>query len=164
MKGGPIEQEPRYETIQAEVQAVEAISWGPGRIDLFGHSYHGSITHTSWDEEHDAWTAWEDLAGTFLHVCKAVTHAPGGLNIFAVGKDSGLWRKRRDRHTGKWGAWIHIGGEVIDRPGLLNGEIHSQVKLFTRQSNPLCSAGQMNEDILLEYSLPCVTHATYCAL
>ena len=107
---------PRFETIDADVQAVEAVSWGPGRVDLFGLDYRGSTLHKSWDDG-QAWTTWEDLGGVILHVAKAVTHAPGGLNIFGVGQDSALWRNRRDKDTGTWGGWKSQGGIVIDRPG-----------------------------------------------
>ncbi|KIJ46724.1 hypothetical protein M422DRAFT_249886 [Sphaerobolus stellatus SS14] len=112
-----IDEQPRFEIIDAEVQAVEAVSWGPGRIDLFGHDYRGSTLHRSWNDGELAWTSWEDLGGVILQVAKAVTHAPGGLNIFGTGTDLALWRNRRDRNTGKWGGWKKVGGVIIDRPG-----------------------------------------------
>ena len=49
------------ETIDCLFQTIDAISWGPGRIDLIALGLDGGVHHKAWD--HNAWAPWESLVG-----------------------------------------------------------------------------------------------------
>jgi len=101
--------------IDGEVQSVEAISWGPGRVDLFALDYRNSTLHKSFDNGNES--AWEDLGGILMHVCKGICYGVGSLVVFGIGTDSAMFRNRRDKATGKWLGWKSMGGVCVTRPG-----------------------------------------------
>jgi hypothetical protein len=91
----------------ANVSLLQAVSWGPNRIDLFsrggGGLATGSVYHRGWDGS--AWSpapdaAWEDMGGEFYVGCGpgAVSWGPNRLDVFmvpdkGVDKDANVWHR-----------------------------------------------------------------------
>lgn len=98
---------------------VRAISWGPGRIDLFGTTiYHNAFTyHKSWDNS-TGWspsvTGWESFghfSGTTPTVLSAAPWGVGSMDVFMT-DDAGTTFHRYNSQ-GVWGpstGWDNFGG------------------------------------------------------
>ncbi|KAF8523857.1 hypothetical protein JB92DRAFT_2704477 [Gautieria morchelliformis] len=93
--------------------SVECISWGPGRIDIFGSNLASGVSHKAWDGK--TWSEWEELGG--VKVCRTtpVSHSPGSLCILVVGIAGIMFIRVRDPKTGVWGAWTNLGGTIVSR-------------------------------------------------
>ena len=102
------------EVIECVLTTVDAISWGPGRIDLIGLGMDSAVYHKAWDR--DSWgEGWENLGGKIVHRPTPVTHSPGALSILAVATNSIMYIKVRHPKTGVWGAWTDCQGNAISR-------------------------------------------------
>ena len=101
------------ETIDGLFETIDAISWGPGRIDLIALGLDSGIHHKAWDN--NSWREWEALGGLVKFRPTPVSHSPGALSFLAVGIDSVMYIRVRDRQTGVWGPWTNIQGTVCSR-------------------------------------------------
>ena len=70
--------------------APQAVSWGPGRLDLFARGVDSAIWHLAW-RTGQGWTDWESRGGTVTSAPQAVSWGPGRLDLFARGVDSAIW-------------------------------------------------------------------------
>jgi hypothetical protein len=96
-----------------------AVSWGPGRDDVFEILINTHLLHMWFDN--GSWSSdWEDLgtppSPVTISARPAVTSSgPGRLNVFAQGSDGHLWGTW---FAGGWGGWGDVGcclaGDVTD--------------------------------------------------
>jgi hypothetical protein len=89
-----------------------AVSWGPGRLDVFGLGTDNQIFHKFFER---GWgpspTGWQPLGGIFNSPPAAVSWSSGRLDIFALGMDNDMFHKAFD---GSWrpspSDWEPLGG------------------------------------------------------
>jgi hypothetical protein len=64
---------------------LSVVSWGPGRLDIFGVTAAGTVQHLWFDTELGGWGAgWEDKGGAVTGPLSVVSWGPGRLDIFGV--------------------------------------------------------------------------------
>jgi hypothetical protein len=93
-----------------------AISWGAGRLDVFGRGTDGAAYHKYFMD--GAWgpslTGWEGLGGFIRGTPEAVSWAPWRLDVFAIGGDHRVYHKWQD--GGPWlpsqTDWESLGGNM----------------------------------------------------
>ncbi|CAI9629545.1 unnamed protein product [Alternaria burnsii] len=97
------------------VSAPVPVSWGNGRIDIFGI---GGTGHTMYRRTYgEDWTpgAWEKLPGKFKSLPSAVSWGPGRLDVFAIGMDDQMYHRAYD--GGKWlSSWNGMSGKFKSCP------------------------------------------------
>ncbi|MFP3558220.1 M12 family metallopeptidase [Paraburkholderia sp. SIMBA_049] len=95
---------------------VNAVCWGPNRLDVFVRGTDNGIYHKYFDGR---WgpspTGWESLGGATPNPIKAVSWGSGRLDLFVRGTDNGIYHKWFD---GRWGpsptGWESLGGATLD--------------------------------------------------
>jgi serine/threonine protein kinase len=98
-------------------QSPAAVSWGPARIDLFGHGVDGAIYHNYWD---GSWHSFESLGGNFVYGPAASSWGPGRLDVFAIGADGALYHNYWD---GAWHGWgERLGGVFTSAPAAVSSQ------------------------------------------
>jgi murein DD-endopeptidase MepM/ murein hydrolase activator NlpD len=74
-----------------------AVTWGPGRMDLFARGQDGRVYNKVWEQSRGGWwpsqTGWADLGGGVTDSPAAVAWGPGHLDLVARGKDGHLYNK-----------------------------------------------------------------------
>ncbi len=86
-----------------------AVSWGPGRIDVF---VHGGAEHL-YDKVFDGrWHTWQDLGGILTSSPAATSEGSGQLNVFVRNTANGL--SQRTFSAGQWGAWSNIDSNTMN--------------------------------------------------
>jgi hypothetical protein len=102
----------------------QAVSWGPGRLDLFGLSPDGLVLHKAFNGQ-DWWPGvdqWNPIGDRTIHRPVAVSVKPNCLDVYAVGDDNHLWTKWWDGTA--WGLgpgildWMDLGGELKCEPAV----------------------------------------------
>jgi hypothetical protein len=89
---------------------ASAVSWGPGRIDVFERGSNFRLKHRWYDN--GQWSSgWEDLGAPSATVVlnsapSAASPGAGRLDIFASGSDLHLWHLS---FAGAWGSWEDLG-------------------------------------------------------
>ena len=95
-----------------------AVSWGPGRIDLFARGQNNTLHYTSYER---SWgnSQFLSLRGNLDSdfIPSAVSWYPGRLDVFALGRDGSgniilqhTWRQ----DNGPWNNWEPLGGSNLD--------------------------------------------------
>ena len=103
-----------------------AVSWGPGRLDLFGLSPDGLVLHKAFDGQGwfpgvDGWNPIGDAT-----ICRpiAIARKPNWLDVFAVGSDHHLWTKcwnGSQWEPGKGiGDWKDLGEHLQATPAVVS--------------------------------------------
>jgi hypothetical protein len=87
-----------------------AVSWGPGRIDVFVRGTDSALWHR-WYQ--NGWSGWESLGGVLTSGPGAVSWGPGRIDVFVAGTDSALWHKW---YQGGWSGWESLGGILTSTP------------------------------------------------
>ncbi len=96
-------------------QSPAVVSWGAGRIDLFGRGVDGAIYHAYWD---GSWHSFESLGGNFIYAPAASSWGPGRLDVFAIGTDGALYHNYWD---GAWHGWgERLGGVFTSAPAAVS--------------------------------------------
>ena len=90
---------------------LAAVSWGPGRIDLFW-AEDGALWHRSFDR--GTWSAPGSLGGMVEGGFAVTAWAVDRMEVFAVFPDGALWDRFWDGVT--WHPWESLGGEFTGRP------------------------------------------------
>ena len=85
---------------------VDAVSWGPGRVDVFAIGADKAMHHNWYDRDSGGWGGWESLGGLFgvNNDVHAVSWGPGRLDVFALGDDRQVHHCWYEMGTG-WGPW-----------------------------------------------------------
>jgi hypothetical protein len=86
-----------------------AVSWGPGRIDVFARFTDNALWHRA--STNDSWTAWARLGGILTSAPAVAAWAPGRLDVFVRNVDDGLSHKAYQ--SSSWTAWERLGGEGL---------------------------------------------------
>ncbi|KAL2072169.1 hypothetical protein VTL71DRAFT_11512 [Oculimacula yallundae] len=82
------------------------VSWGPGRMDLFGVGSDVVLYHLYYDN--GTWTReYDNLGGSFASAPTAISCQENRLDVFAVGVDGAVWLKSWDGST--WVEWKSLG-------------------------------------------------------
>jgi len=110
---------------------VAAVSWGPGRIDLFACGTKKDIVHNF--KSDDKWSGWESLGGQVEGYISAVSWGPGRIDVFVKGTTNSVYHKSL---TGsQWQPskmeWNNLGGKIIGSPKAVSWEPH-RVDVFAR--------------------------------
>jgi hypothetical protein len=61
---------------------VSVVSWGPGRLDIFGVNSGGAVQHLWYDPTITGWGSWEDKGGS--GPVSVVSWGPYRLDIFGL--------------------------------------------------------------------------------
>jgi repeat uncharacterized protein DUF346/IPT/TIG domain-containing protein len=91
-----------------------AVSWGPGRIDVFARGPNADLWHKWWEGQ---WSGWESLGGSLARGADVASWGPGRLDVFARGSDQTLHHKWYD---GKWSGWESLGGGLTSDPSAVS--------------------------------------------
>jgi len=110
---------------QLELVAEPAVvSWGPGRLDVFGIGKSLGMWHKAWTGS--SWypspTDWQPLGGKFRIASPAVVSwGPDRLDIFAIGDDYGMYHKAwMGNHWHPSTGWQPLGGEFGTAPAAVS--------------------------------------------
>ena len=88
-----------------------AVSWGPGRIDVFARGTDFQPHHKWYD---GGWSDWESLEVMGLGGGADVSSwGSGRLDVFVRGSDNALWHRWYD---GGWSGWESLGGHLTSDP------------------------------------------------
>jgi hypothetical protein len=68
-----------------------AVSWGPGRLDLFVRGTDASCSTSG--TTGNRWSGWESLGGRLTSGLAVASWGSGRLDIFVRGADAALWHK-----------------------------------------------------------------------
>ncbi len=90
--------------------APAAVSWAPGRIDVFAAGADGHLWHKWYASR---WSGWESLGGVIVGAPAVASWAPGRLDVLARGSDNRLWHKW---YQGGWFNWENLGGVLTSSP------------------------------------------------
>jgi hypothetical protein len=71
-------------------RSLSVVSWGAGRLDIFGVGTDNALYHKSYDRQ---WSGWESLAGKFNSPPTAVAWGANRLDVFGRGLDNALYHK-----------------------------------------------------------------------
>jgi hypothetical protein len=99
---------------------VQALSWAPGRLDLFARGTDNAVWHKWWSGT--AWgpssTTWETLGGQTSGGVAGAAWAPGRLDVFVRGTDNAVWHKDWDGSGWRpsMANWQSLGGTVTSDP------------------------------------------------
>jgi hypothetical protein len=99
-------------TDDAPTVRLAAVSWGPGRIDLFWTDDSLAVWHRAWIR--GAWADAESLGGTAAGGIAVTAWAVDEMELFAVFGDGELWDRYWDGRA--WHDWESLGGELTGPP------------------------------------------------
>ncbi len=94
---------------------LAVVSWGPGRIDVFGRGASNELEHKWYTGQ---WSGWENLGGILTSNPTATSLGSGRLDIFVRGTDGHVYDKWFS--SGGWSSWV-------DRGCCLAGDVASSV-------------------------------------
>jgi hypothetical protein len=108
-------------TQSEELLNPRAISWGPGRIDLFavGASTR-TLYHKVWTGLLDSSDPWEVVGGDIADAPAIVSSGPNHLDVFVISTDQAMYHKAWDSTNG-WqpadpSSWDPLGGSFTGAP------------------------------------------------
>ncbi|HEY2669108.1 MAG TPA: hypothetical protein VGJ07_01900 [Rugosimonospora sp.] len=88
-----------------------AVSWGPGRTDLFARGVDGTLEHKFYNGR---WSQWQSLGGVVVGAPAATSWGAGRLDVFARGTDNAI--HHISFSGGAWSGWESLGGSVTSAP------------------------------------------------
>lgn len=99
---------------------VAAVSWGPGRIDLFGQDSNGMLVGKSFSN--GVWTAaWQNMGGPFVGAVASISRAPNTIDLFVRGTNGAFYRKSWNGSS--WipsiTGWEPLGGNFLGAPAVV---------------------------------------------
>jgi len=95
------------------VDAVAAVSWGEGRLDLFWVDAERALRHRAWNAA-TGWLPEESLGGTLASGPAVTAWAVGQMEVFAIFDDGELWDRYWDGMA--WHPWESLGGSLGGQP------------------------------------------------
>ena len=94
-------------------RGVSAVSWAPGRIDLFWVGADGGLVHRVrdgqlWNRYWDgvSWHDWETLGGELTGTPAASSWAADRIDVWAPGLDGTIWHRWWDGT--RWVEWERL--------------------------------------------------------
>ena len=84
-----------------------AVSWGPGRLDVFARGSDFSLRHRATADGTTWSTDWENLGGSLATAPVALSWGVNRLDVFAVGNDGSLIHRWWDGQI--WNDWENLG-------------------------------------------------------
>jgi hypothetical protein len=91
------------------VSRPAAVSWGLGRIDVFGLDSNGSVMHTAYDDG-SGWSGWDTyLAGAGFKEIAASSQGEGYLDVFVLRSDGKV--EFRQYSPSGWTDWALVPGD-----------------------------------------------------
>ncbi len=106
-----------------------AVSWGPGRLDVFVRGVDNQLHHKWYDG--NAWSGWEGLGGCLSDAPAASSWGAGRIDVFVRGCDGVIYHKWFE---GGWSAWESMGASSYDGPAAVSWG-PGRVDLFIRGTN-----------------------------
>ena len=120
---------------------ITAVSWGPGRIDLFARGADGDVVHKHRDGgDTGTWSAWESIGGKlsppYDNIC-AVSGEPGRIDVIVGDRSRGAYHRYLVA-GGTWspsgGFWEPWGGNFAGAPATAAWG-QSSLDVFARHAN-----------------------------
>jgi hypothetical protein len=93
------------------VGSPTAISWGPGRTDVFVHGGANGLAH-KWFAQGSWSSGWDDLGPCMTTSPSVASAGVGHLDVYVRGCDGALWHKFTA--AGGWSDWDWQGGFLVD--------------------------------------------------
>lgn len=120
---------------------IIAVSWEPGRLDLFALAadngevlhlpYH--TKHVTLENDHFILNGWEPLGGKTERAPTAVAWGPNRLDVFVLGTDNCVWHCRWEGGP-KWLGWKRIRNETVQGPLAAVSWAPQRIDLFALRS------------------------------
>jgi hypothetical protein len=109
------------------------VSWGAGRVDVFGRGQDNQLWQKSVNGLGD-WGGWSPLGGILQAGTgpDAASNGSGKLEVFLDGQDNQLWE--RTFSGGVWGSFTPEGGIVTASPGAVD-QTPTEIDVFVRGSD-----------------------------
>ncbi|KAJ2986024.1 hypothetical protein NUW58_g5228 [Xylaria curta] len=101
-----------------DLDSVETLSWGQGRLDIIGNAPNGSILHKAWTgtDYYPTGKEWEDLGGNFSGLPSIGSWGENRLDVVGISAETGSLFHRFWEGT-KWSDWEDLeGGPFIGKP------------------------------------------------
>jgi len=99
------------ENLEGVVQGfATAVSWGPGRLDVFARGTDNAMWHR-W-KDNGPWAPWESLGGVIFQSPSCVSWGPNRIDCFVVGGGGAMFHKWWDGR--RWNGWENRGGVITD--------------------------------------------------
>ncbi|KAJ6644239.1 Allergen Tha p 2 [Pseudolycoriella hygida] len=93
-----------------------AVSWGPGRFDIFCIAGDSQLWQKTYD---NGWKDWQLVyGGLFRPGVGAASKATGSLSVFLKGGDDAVWH--RSYSNGAWQDLERIGGKIQSSPSAVS--------------------------------------------
>ncbi|HZI08985.1 MAG TPA: M12 family metallopeptidase [Myxococcus sp.] len=112
------------------VSSPAAVSWGPGRLDVFVRGADSTLMHKWYDN--NTWSAWESLGGCLAHAPAVSSWGAGRLDVFVSNCEGVIYHKWFDANG--WSAWENMGATSHDGPAAVSWG-PGRVDLFIRGTN-----------------------------
>ena len=107
---------------EALPESPAAISWGPGRMDVFMRSSYDSVRHRYFDASSGTWSSWEELFGFVRGEPAVASLGVGHLDVFARDAQNNL--QHRVFMNGQWSDWQPLGespgGPLASAPAVVS--------------------------------------------
>lgn len=107
-----------------------AVSWGPGRIDVFIKGGDNALWHQAFDN--GAWQGWESLGGVINSGPDVASWGPNRLDVFVRGMDNKLWHIC---WNGSWCGWEGLDGTLASDPGAVSWW-KGRIDIFSKSPEP----------------------------
>ena len=101
-------------SVPAAVAPASPVDEGGTRLDVVRRTADGSLRTNTWNGF--SWTGWARMDGIALYEPETVSSPNGDIDVFAVGTDRALWRRRWTASSG-WSPWKRLGGTLTSAPG-----------------------------------------------
>src|SRR4051794_38327497 len=95
------------------MDAVAAVSWGEGRLDVFRVDGARVLWHRWWTPA-GGWSTEESLGGQLASGPAVTAWAVGQMEVFAIFDDGELWDRYWDGAA--WHPWESLGGSLTGQP------------------------------------------------
>jgi len=90
-----------------------AVSWSPGRIDVFARGTNDTLQHRWFTG--GVWSAWESLGGVLTSAPAVSSWGSGRLDVVIRGGDNAAYHRSFASGQG-WSAWTRLGGTITSSP------------------------------------------------
>lgn len=108
---------------------MAAVSWGPGRVDLFARGVDGTLEHKYYNGR---WSQWQSLGGVIVGAPAASTWGAGRIDVFTRGTDNAVHHMSFSSNT--WSAWESLGGATNAAPAAASWGAN-RIDVFVRGTN-----------------------------